>query len=178
MKKIIIVIMVLSLSFVLAQSQKIGYVNIEYIYAQNEDARLAYADFEKEGKRLQAELENKAMTLDSLMREYQKLELMWSDEMKFEKRKQIENLQIEVETFQSKYFSQPNGEIYIMLQQRMAPINNLIQGAIDKVAAENAYDYVLDISQGLVLYKLDSYDLTQLVVAKLNKMSINQDIEE
>jgi len=173
-KKIIIVFITLSLSFLLAQGQKIGYVNIEYVYAQNEDARLAYADFEKEGKRLQAELENKAMTLDSLMRDYTKLELMWSEDMKLEKRKQIEDLQIEVETFQSKYFSQPNGEIYIMLQQRMAPINELIQSAIDKVAAEKAYDFVLDISQGIVLYKLDSYDLTQLVVDELNKMSINK----
>ena len=175
MKKNIIIFITLTMSFLFSQGQKIGYVNIEYIYAQNEDARLAYADFEKEGKRLQAELENKAMTLDSLMRDYTKLEIMWTEDMKVEKRKEIENLQIEVETFQSKYFAQPNGEIYMMLQQRMAPINELIQGAIDKIAAEKAYDFVLDISQGIVLYKLDSYDLTQLVVDELNKMSINKD---
>ena len=175
MKKNIIIFITLTVSFLFSQGQKIGYVNIEYIYAQNEDARLAYADFEKEGKRLQVELENKAMTLDSLMRDYTKLEIMWTEDMKVEKRKEIENLQIEVETFQSKYFAQPNGEIYMMLQQRMAPINELIQTAIDKVAAEKAYDFVLDISQGIVLYKLDSYDLTQLVVDELNKMSINKD---
>ena len=175
MKKNIIIFITLTVSFLFSQGQKIGYVNIEYIYAQNEDARLAYADFEKEGKRLQAELENKAMTLDSLMRDYTKLEIMWTEDMKVEKRKEIENLQIEVETFQSKYFAQPNGEIYMMLQQRMAPINELIQSAIDKVAAEKAYDFVLDISQGIVLYKLDSYDLTQLVVDELNKMSVNKD---
>ena len=175
MKKNIIIFITLTMSFLFSQGQKIGYVNIEYIYAQNEDARLAYADFEKEGKRLQAELENKAMTLDSLMRDYTKLEIMWTEDMKVEKRKEIENLQIEVETFQSKYFAQPNGEIYMMLQQRMAPINELIQGAIDKIAAEKAYDFVLDISQGIILYKLDSYDLTQLVVDELNKMSINKD---
>ena len=175
MKKNIIIFITLTMSFLFSQGQKIGYVNIEYIYAQNEDARLAYADFEKEGKRLQAELENKAMTLDSLMRDYTKLEIMWTEDMKVEKRKEIENLQIEVETFQSKYFAQPNGEIYMMLQQRMAPINELIQSAIDKVAAEKAYDFVLDISQGIILYKLDSYDLTQLVVDELNKMSINKD---
>ena len=175
MKKNIIIFITLTVSFLFSQGQKIGYVNIEYIYAQNEDARLAYADFEKEGKRLQAELENKAMTLDSLMRDYTKLEIMWTEDMKVEKRKEIENLQIEVETFQSKYFAQPNGEIYMMLQQRMAPINELIQSAIDKVAAEKAYDFVLDISQGIVLYKLDSYDLTQLVVDELNKISINKD---
>ena len=175
MKKNIIIFITLIMSFLFSQGQKIGYVNVEYIYAQNEDARLAYADFEKEGKRLQAELENKAMTLDSLMRDYTKLEIMWTEDMKVEKRKEIENLQIEVETFQSKYFAQPNGEIYMMLQQRMAPINELIQGAIDKIAAEKAYDFVLDISQGIILYKLDSYDLTQLVVDELNKMSINKD---
>ncbi len=175
MKKNIIIFITLTVSFLFSQGQKIGYVNIEYIYAQNEDARLAYADFEKEGKRLQVELENKAITLDSLMRDYTKLEIMWTEDMKVEKRKEIENLQIEVETFQSKYFAQPNGEIYMMLQQRMAPINELIQSAIDKVAAEKAYDFVLDISQGIVLYKLDSYDLTQLVVDELNKMSVNKD---
>ena len=170
--------MVLSLSFVLAQGQKTGYVNIEYIYAQNEDARLAYADFEKEGKRLQVEYESKAMTLDSLVREYQKLEMMWSEDMTLEKRKEIQNLQIELETFQAKYFSQPNGEIFVMLQQRLAPVNQLIQSAIEKVAAEKGYDYVLDISQGIVLYRLDAYDLTQLVLSEIKRISINKEDEE
>ncbi len=177
MKKNIIVFIVFSLSSILAQGQKVGYIDINYIYQQNEDARLAYADFEKEGKRLQAELENKAMTLDSLMREYTKLELMWSDDKKIEKQQEIQTLQIEVENFQAKYFSQPNGEIYIFLQQRMAPVNELIQNAIDKVAAEKEYDYVLDVSQGIILYKLDSYDLTQLVLDAMKKMSIKEDKE-
>ena len=89
MKKNIIIFISLIMSFLFSQGQKIGYVNVEYIYAQNEDARLAYADFEKEGKRLQAELENKAMTLDSLMRDYTKLEIMWTEDMKVEKRSKL-----------------------------------------------------------------------------------------
>ena len=58
-----------------------------------------------------------------------------------------------------------------MLQDRMAPINALMQSAIDKVAAENSYDYILDFSQGFILYKLDSHDLTQLVIDKMSRMS-------
>ena len=86
---------------------------------------------------------------------------------------------MELENFQMKYFGQPNGEIYLMLEVRMAPINKLIQAAIDNVAAERGYDYVLDVSQGIVLYKLDSYDLTQSVIEKLNKMSIeNSNIQD
>ena len=179
MKKIILIVFILSFSMLVSQEQKIGYVNMQYIYSENEDARLAHADVEKEAKRLQVEYESKAMTLDSLMRDYQKLELMLTDEMKLEKQKQIQELNMELENFQMKYFGQPNGEIYLMLEVRMAPINKLIQAAIDNVAAERGYDYVLDVSQGIVLYKLDSYDLTQSVIEKLNKMSIeNSNIQD
>jgi len=177
-KKNIIVFIVLSLSFILAQGQKIGYVNSQVILGENEDARLAYADLEKEAKRLQVEYESKAITLDSLVREYQKFELMWTDDMKSGKRQEIQDLQIDLETFQAKYFSQPNGEIYIMEQQRMAPIHQLIKAAIDKVAAEKGYDYVLDIAQGIVLYKLDAYDLTQLVLSEVKRMSVNKEDKE
>ena len=48
MKKIILTIFILNFSFVFSQSQKIGYVNTQSVFAQNEDARLAHADVEKE----------------------------------------------------------------------------------------------------------------------------------
>ena len=174
MKKIILTIFILNFSFIFSQGQKIGYINTQSIFAQNEDARLAHADVEKEAKRLQVEYENKAMTLDSLMRDYQKLELMLTDDMKAERQQQMQSLNIELENFQMKYFGQPDGEIFLMLQERMAPINSLMQSAIEKIAAENSYDYVLDFSQGFILYKLDSHDLTQLVIDKMNKMSNDQ----
>ena len=174
MKKIILTIFILNISLLFSEGQKIGYVNTQSIFAQNEDARLAHADVEKEAKRLQVEYENKAMTLDSLMRDYQKLELMLTDDMKAERQQAMQSLNAELENFQMKYFGQPDGEIFLMLQERMAPINALMQSAIDKVAAENSYDYILDFSQGFILYKLDSHDLTQLVIEKMNKISNDQ----
>ena len=107
-----------------------------------------------------------------------KEELKHQEDMKSGKRQEIQDLQIELETFQTKYFSQPNGEIYIYLQQRLAPIDALIQSAIEKVAAEKGYDYILDISQGIVVYKLDAYDLTQLVLSEVKRISVNKKDEE
>ena len=173
-KKIILTVLIFNFCFLFSEGQKVGYVNTQSIFAQNEDARLAHADVEKEAKRLQVEYENKAMTLDSLMRDYQKLELMLTDDMKAERQQAMQSLNAELENFQMKYFGQPDGEIFLMLQERMAPINLLMQSAIEKIAAENSYDYVLDFSQGFILYKLDSHDLTQLVIDKMNKMSNDQ----
>ena len=98
--------------------------------------------------------------------------------MKLQKQQEIQTLSMELENFQVQYFGQPNGEIYLMLEEKMAPINTLIQSAIDRVAAERSYDDVLDVSQGIVLYKLDSFDLTEMVIDKLNKMSVNTNTEE
>jgi Skp family chaperone for outer membrane proteins len=64
-----------------------------------------------------------------------------------------------------------------MLAERMAPIENLIMTAIDEVAAEKSYDYVLDVSQGFILHALESWNLTQLVIDKLNKISTESTTE-
>lgn len=171
MKKIFLIIYLLAFSFLYSEGQKIGYVDIQYIMSQNEDARLAHADVEKEANRLKVEYETKAILLDSLMRDYQSLEMMLADEMKLEKQQKMQELSLELENFQMKYFGQPNGEIYLMLAERMAPIEQLIMSAIEEVAAEKAYDYVLDVSQGFILHALESWNLTQLVIDKLNKIS-------
>jgi len=171
MKKLFLIFYLLTLSFIYAEGQKIGYVDIQYIMSQNEDARLAHADVEKEANRLKIEYETKAILLDSLMRDYQSLEMMLTDQIKLEKQTVMQELSIELENFQMKYFGQPNGEIYVMLAERMAPIERLIMTAIEEVAAEKSYDFVLDVSQGFILHALDSWNLTELVIDKLNKIS-------
>ena len=102
MKKIILTIFIST--FLFSEGQKIGYVNTQSIFAQNEDARLAHADVEKEAKRLQVEYENKAMALDSLMRDYQKLELMLTDDMKAERQKEMQSLNAELDNLGKNIF--------------------------------------------------------------------------
>ena len=67
MKKIFLIIYLLTFSFLYSEGQKIGYVDIQYIMSQNEDARLAHADVEKEANRLKVEYETKAIlfTIDA-----------------------------------------------------------------------------------------------------------------
>ena len=76
----------------------------------------------------------------------------------------IKQLNYEVEKFKSKE----------NIEAVKNKLREEMQSAIDKVAAENSYDYILDFSQGFILYKLDSHDLTQLVIDKMNKMSVDQ----
>ena len=55
--------------------------------------------------------------------------------------------------------------------------NNLPFVLIGGVNVIESYDFVLDVSQGFILHALDSWNLTELVIAKLNKISTVPDTE-
>ena len=52
-------------------------------------------------------------------------------------------------------------------QELLQPILDNISLKIEEVAKENGYSYILDESQGTILFKDDNLDVTTLVKAKL-----------
>ncbi len=52
-------------------------------------------------------------------------------------------------------------------QELMDPIIKSVENAVNEVAKEENYDYILDTSSGVVLFSKDSDDITLLVKKKL-----------
>ena len=52
-------------------------------------------------------------------------------------------------------------------QELFEPINAKVQAAIDAVASENGFTYILDLGSGSVLFSKPANDLTTLVLNKL-----------
>jgi outer membrane protein len=62
----------------------------------------------------------------------------------------------------------PNGELFQKQNEIMKPVQDKVFNAIQKVAADNGYDYILDKSgDALLLFSNDKYDLTDKVLAAL-----------
>ena len=89
-----------------------------------------------------------------------------SDAIRNDKLKSLENLQERILLFEQ------SAEQSIQMKQAelFEPILTKIQNAIDEVAKEKKYAYIFDLVglQGGVVYKDDSYDITELVRKKLN----------
>ncbi len=161
------VLVPLLFSFALA-NLKIGYVDSNEIMNNVDEVRQVQAELEKEQRRLEAEFNELAFSLDSLKQDYERQRLLMSDSRRSEKENEIINMEKSVQKFQLEKFG-PEGEIYRTQNQLLKPVLAKIDAAIQKVGSEQGYDFILDAMSGALLYALDSHNLTESVMDELSK---------
>jgi len=165
-KKLLVLTSIL-LSFALADL-KIGYVDSNEIMNNFDEVRQVQAELEKEQRRLEAEFNELAYSLDSLKQDYDRQRLLMSDSRRTEKENEIVNMEKSVQKYQLDKFG-PEGEIYRTQNQLLKPVLAKIDAAIQKVGSEQGYDFILDAMSGALLYALDSHNLTESVMDELAK---------
>ena len=169
MKKIIILIIAVFVSVSLCDT-KIGYIDSQIIMSEYEDVRQVQVELEKEQKRLQTVLEKKIVSLDSLKTAYQTGSIILSEQKKVQMQNDIVKKEQEIQQWQLQYFG-PEGELYKLQNELLAPILNKIDKVIRKIGESRSYDYIFDAVQGSIVYALDSHNLTQDVLDDLKTPS-------
>tara|TARA_Y100000590_G_scaffold455740_1_gene604959 strand:+ start:275 stop:811 length:537 start_codon:yes stop_codon:yes gene_type:complete len=174
-KKIIILILTLFISISFSET-KIGYIDSQIIMSEYEDVRQVQVELEKEQKRLQTVYEKKIISLDSLKTAYQTGSIILSEQKKVQMETDIRQKEQEIQQWQLEYFG-PEGELYKLQNQLLAPILNTIDSVIRKIGEERSYDYIFDAVQGSIVYALDSHNLTQDVLVELKKVNIGNELK-
>ena len=169
--KILLLVLIFNISIVVCD-MKIGWVNTQKILSESEDVNRVYAETEKERKRLDLEFEQKKLEFDSLYTDYETRRLVFTAEKVQEIEQKLNLMQQELQLFVQNVNS-PNGELAVYFNSLMAPIEERIYTAIQKVSIELEYDYVLDCSTGVCLYQKEAHNLTGLVQDELKKMAID-----
>ena len=126
-------------------------------------------------KKVQSQLEDYSKQLDNqnneMLNEYQSKVTYLNEEgatldkaIQEVKVKEIQDLEARITDFQNSAGNKLSSKEIDMLK----PVMDKIQNAINEVAKENDYTYILDTSSGAILYwPEDSYDIMPLVKLKL-----------
>jgi len=140
---------------------KIGHVNFEEIMLALPESDSAKAILEKETKEFQSAYKALTVTYNQLYDEYQKGLSSYSAMVKKTKEDELLDKQKRMSEFEqnaSTTLENRNAEL-------ARPIVEKINKAIDKVATENGFTYILDISKGSVVFtSKDSQNITPLVI--------------
>ena len=155
---------------------KIGYIDSQVIMSEYEDVRQVQVELEKEQKRLQTIYEKKLVSLDSLKTAYQTASIILSEQKKTLMENDIRQKEQERQQWQLQYFG-PEGELYKLQNELLAPILTTIDKVIRKIGEERAYDYIFDAVQGSIVYALDSHNLTGDVLNELKKVNLDTELE-
>jgi outer membrane protein len=165
-KSIVAIAAIFCVSF--SQAQKIAHLSFDSLVSMMPETKMAteaaqvyYKGLEQEVIAMQTELENK-------YKDYLEKEAGMSELAKRNKQEDLQQLQTRIQDFQQKAemdVKRKQGEL-------TAPIFEKAKKAIELVAKENSYKYVLDTSvqNTTVLYSESSDDILGLVKKKLDSM--------
>jgi outer membrane protein len=147
---------------------KIGYINSEKIFAEYQGTKDAQAKFNKEVAKWEQEATERQKEIKESKEQLEKQSLLLSDERKKEIEDKLRQKMVEYQEFLQNKFGQ-KGEALEKNEELTKPILDKINKIIEKIAQEDKYDYIFDARTSGIVFAKQSYDLTERVVAILNK---------
>ena len=160
-KKIILIVAGFFTITSVALAQKIGFVDTEYILNQIPEYKAAKSELDKTSADWQKEIETKYAEIDKLYKAYQAEQILLTDDLKKKRENEIINREKEAKDLQKQRFG-VDGDLFKKRQELIKPIQDRVYTAVQKLAAEKLYDFILDKSAGITVIfadpKLDKSD--------------------
>ncbi len=148
---------------------KIGWTNVDVVLNLLPDSKRISNELQIYRQQLEKVLQDKNKELQEKYQAYQKNEASWSEIIKADKAKEIENGQQSIQEL-TKNSEQ---DLQMKYQKLVAPVMTKIDEAIKAVGKENGYTYILNQDAGnnstpIVLFSsVEENNVTGLVLKKL-----------
>jgi len=146
--------------------QKVAFVVSDVIRDNFPEARQAEQRLKSIVDDWKHELEGLDRQIETLKQDIAKNRLIWSDEEKATKEKELADANITRLEFSRRKF-EPGGEYDQVVKAMMKPVEEKIYATVQQVAADESFDIVLDKSVHALPYGNAKYDLTVKVLRKL-----------
>lgn len=164
-----LLIAVICIQAILAGSllaQKVGFISSDVIRNNFPEAKQAEQRVQSIVEEWKRELDFQQKEIDALEFEVQKNRLVWSDQEKTEKEKELEDKKTNRKAFAKTKF-ESGGEYDNVVKSIMTPVEQKIYGSVQQVASDEGYDFIFDQNAQPIPYLNFKYDLTVKVLRKL-----------
>ncbi len=166
MKKIILLLaLFLGISSTAMAQQKLGHINSDELLALMPETKAAQAELEKYGKQLEKDMADMETELSTKIEQFRSNESMMTTTSRELKTKELQDLQGRIQQFSQR----AQQDLQQKQQELFAPIIEKATKAIQDVAREKGFTYILDSSEtrGVLLFAEGGEDIMPLVKAKL-----------
>ena len=161
MKKILFIALSCLLVTATTYAQRYAVIDTKYILNKMPE----YTDADKKlqliSEQWQKEIDDRQAELDKMYKNYDAEQFMLSDDLKKKREDELYNREKEVRDLQKKRFGF-EGDLFKKRQELIKPIQDKVYTAIQKLAVDKSYDFILDKSEGITVIfadpKLDKSD--------------------
>ncbi|MEO6729993.1 MAG: OmpH family outer membrane protein [Ferruginibacter sp.] len=161
MKKILSIVSCFLLVAFASNAQRYAVIDSKYILEKLPDYKESQSRLDQFSTQWQQEIEKKQADLDRMYKDYDAEQVMLTDVLKKKREDELYNREKEVRDLQKRRFGF-EGDLFRKRQELIKPIQDKVYIAIQKLAIERSYDFILDKSEGITVIfadpKLDRSD--------------------
>jgi outer membrane protein len=167
MKKIFFICSLFLTGTFAACAQRYAVVDTKYILTRMPEYKEAQKILDQTSEGWQKEIDDKQTVLNKMYKEYEAEQVMLTDTLKKKREDEIFNKEKEVRDLQRKRFGF-EGDLFKRRQELVKPVQDKVYNAIQKIAVNRLYDFILDKSEGItVIFADPKLDVSEDVVKAL-----------
>ncbi len=154
MKKIFLILFCVMAIVQLSNAQRYAIVDTKYILDKMPDYKDAQKKLDQFSAQWQKEIDDKQAALDKMYKDFDAEQVMLSDELKKKREDELFVREKELRDLQRKRFGF-EGDLFKKRQELVKPIQDKVYNAIQKIAVNRQYDFILDKSEGITVIFAD-----------------------
>ena len=160
MKKIFFAFLLLTAAFA-TNAQRYAVIDSKYILGRIPEYKEAQKKLDNFSEIWAKDLDQRQAAMDKMYKDYDAEQIMLTDVLKKKREDELYNKEKELRDLQKKRFGF-EGDLFRKRQELIKPIQDRVYNAVQKLAVEKLYDFILDKSEGITVIfadpKLDKSD--------------------
>lgn len=137
-----------------AHAQRYAVIDTKYILDKMPEYKTAQKQLDDIAAAWQKEIDGQQQELDQMYKNYDAEQVMLSEELKKKREDQLFMKEKEVRDLQRQRFGF-EGDLFKKRQELIQPIQNRVYNAVQKLAVQRGYDFILDKSEGITVIFAD-----------------------
>ncbi|MEO6489186.1 MAG: OmpH family outer membrane protein [Ferruginibacter sp.] len=137
-----------------ANAQRYAIIDSKFILEKIPDYKEAQIKLDQFSLLWQQEIDQKQAGLDKMFKDYDAEQVMLPDALKKKREDELYNKEKELRDLQRKRFGF-EGDLFRKRQELIKPIQDKVYNAVQKLAVEKQYDFILDKSEGITVIFAD-----------------------
>ncbi len=154
MKKFLLIASVMLVAFASQAQGRYAIIDTKYILDKMPEYKDAQKRLDDIAIDWQKEIDNLQTELDKMYRDFEAEQVMLSDDLKKKREDQLFLKEKSLRDLQRKRFGF-EGDLFRKRQELVKPVQDKVYNAIQKLAVQRSYDFILDKSEGITVIFAD-----------------------
>lgn len=154
MKKVLLFLVVVILTHGSIEAQRYAVIDSKYILDKMPEYKDAQTKLDQFSALWQQEIDQKQALMDKMVKDFEAEQIMLPDNLKKKREDEIFNKEKELRDLQRKRFGF-EGDLFKKRQELIKPVQDKVYNAVQKLALEKQYDFILDKSEGITIIFAD-----------------------